>query len=52
MIEAARFHGVPIIRDVPVARALFELETGTEIPEALYEAVAEVLRSAWDGEDD
>ncbi|MGZ3417628.1 MAG: EscU/YscU/HrcU family type III secretion system export apparatus switch protein [Polyangiales bacterium] len=52
MIEAARLHGVPVIRDVPVARALFELETGTEIPEALYEAVAEVLKSAWEGEGD
>ncbi len=48
MIETARFYGIPIIRDVPVARALFELENGTEIPEALYEAVAEVLRAAWD----
>jgi type III secretion protein U len=52
MIEAARLHGVPIIRDVPVARALYELEAGIEIPEALYEAVAEILRAAWDGESD
>lgn len=52
MIEAAKLHGVPIIRDVPVAHALFELETGTEIPEALYEAVAEILQAAWDGEGD
>jgi flagellar biosynthesis protein FlhB len=47
MIEAARVYGVPIVRDVPVARALYELESGTQIPEALYEAVAEVLRAAW-----
>jgi type III secretion system FlhB-like substrate exporter len=38
---------VPIIRDVPVARALSELEVGEEIPEDLYEAVAEILREAW-----
>ena len=49
MVEAARAYGVPIVRDVPVARALFELEHGSEIPEALYEAVAEVLRAAWEG---
>lgn len=48
MVEAARAAGVPVIRDVPVARALYDLETGTDIPEALYEAVAEVLRAAWD----
>ncbi|GAC1353635.1 MAG: flagellar biosynthesis protein FlhB [Polyangiales bacterium] len=48
MIEAARAWGVPIVRDVPVARALHELEIGTEIPDALYEAVAEVLRAAGD----
>jgi flagellar biosynthesis protein FlhB len=51
MIEAARVYGVPVVRDVPVARALYELETGTEIPEALYEAVAEVLRAAWEDGD-
>jgi flagellar biosynthesis protein FlhB len=47
MIEAAREAGVPILRDVPLARALFDLEVGDEIPEALYEAVAIVLRAAW-----
>jgi flagellar biosynthesis protein FlhB len=49
IVEAAKLHGVPVIRDVPVARALIELDVGTEIPEALYEAVAEILRAAWDG---
>lgn len=43
IIEAAHAYGVPVVRDVPVARALAELELGDEIPEALYEAVAEVL---------
>jgi FlhB-like protein len=47
IIEAARAYGVPIVRDVPVARALNELEIGDEIPEALYEAVAEILREIW-----
>lgn len=44
--EAARAYGIPVLRDVPLARALFELEVGDEIPEALYEAVALVLREA------
>ncbi|HEY4159576.1 MAG TPA: EscU/YscU/HrcU family type III secretion system export apparatus switch protein [Polyangiaceae bacterium] len=47
IIEAARAYGVPVVRDVPVARALNELESGDEIPEALYEAVAEILREIW-----
>jgi len=36
--------GVPIVRDVPLARALFRIELDNEIPEDLYEAVAVVLR--------
>lgn len=48
IVDAARQYGVPVLRDVPLARALVELEIGDEIPEALYEAVAEILREAWD----
>jgi flagellar biosynthesis protein FlhB len=48
IIEAARAYGVPVLRDVPLARALSELEIGDAIPEALYEAVAEILREAWE----
>ena len=44
LIEAAHQYGVPVVRDVPVAHALKELALGDQIPEALYEAVAEVLR--------
>ncbi len=44
MIEAALRYGVPVVHDVPLAHALYELETGTAIPESLYEAVAEILR--------
>lgn len=47
MIAVAREAGVPIMRDVPLAQGLYELEVGEEIPEALYEAVAAVLRAAW-----
>ena len=49
--EAARAYGIPIVRDVPVARALAELEVGDTIPEALYEAIAEILREIWEAED-
>lgn len=47
IIDVARAHGVPIVRDVALARALRELEIDEEIPEDLYEAVAEILRLAW-----
>ncbi len=42
--EIARQHGVPIIRNVPLARALVELELDQEIPVELYETMAEILR--------
>ena len=48
IVQAAQAYGVPVLRDVPLARALIELETGDAIPEALYEAVAEILRAAWE----
>jgi flagellar biosynthesis protein FlhB len=47
MIDAARAYGVPVVRDVPVAHALEALQVGDEIPEALYEAIAEILREIW-----
>jgi flagellar biosynthesis protein FlhB len=47
MIDAARAYGIPIVRDIPVAHALKELAVGEEIPEELYEAVAEILREVW-----
>jgi flagellar biosynthesis protein FlhB len=50
LVEAAHAYGVPVVRDVPVAHALRELQLGDEIPEALYEAVAEVLRELMKGE--
>jgi type III secretion protein U len=44
IVKAAHDYGVPVVRDVPLARALVELSVGDSIPEALYEAVAEILR--------
>jgi type III secretion protein U len=42
--SAARRAGVPIVRDVPLARALHRLaEVGDEIPEQLYDAAAALI---------
>jgi flagellar biosynthesis protein FlhB len=50
ILDAAHAWGVPVVQDVPLARALDELELGDDIPEALYEAVAEILRELWERE--
>jgi type III secretion protein U len=50
IVEAARAYGVPVVRDVPLARALLELPIGDAIPEVLYEAVAEILRDVAESE--
>jgi flagellar biosynthetic protein FlhB len=42
--QIARSHGIPIIENRPLARALFrQVEVGRQIPAVLYKAVAEVL---------
>jgi FlhB-like protein len=43
IIAIAKKHNVPIVRNIPLARSLFTLELDDEIPEDLYEAVAEIL---------
>jgi flagellar biosynthesis protein FlhB len=43
IIEVAKRHRVPVVRNVPLAHKLFAVEVGLEIPEDLYAAVAEVL---------
>lgn len=44
IIEIAKEYGIPIIENVPLARALFRLvRVNQEIPAELYRAVAEVL---------
>ncbi len=45
--EIAKKNNVPMMRDVPLARALYEFDLDEEIPEELYETVAEVLRWAY-----
>jgi len=41
--ETARKHGVPIMEDKPLARALFKINLDSFIPEELYRAVAKIL---------
>lgn len=43
ILEIAREHKVPVIHNIGLAHSLFDLEIGHEIPEDLYEAVAEIL---------
>ena len=43
IIEMAKANNIPIMRNIPLAHALNRLEIGEEVPEELYEAVAEVL---------
>lgn len=48
ILEIARANNVPIMRNVPLAHALNKLEIGDEIPEELYDAVAEVLNFVYE----
>lgn len=41
--EIAAEHGVPVVEDKPLARALYKLEVGQVIPEELFQTVAKVL---------
>ena len=41
--QIARQHHIPIVRHVPLARALIELEVEDQIPSDFYDAVAEIL---------
>ncbi len=45
--EIARKHDVPIFEDRPLARALYKLDVGQEIPEMLYRAVAAILAQVY-----
>ncbi|HLT28608.1 MAG TPA: EscU/YscU/HrcU family type III secretion system export apparatus switch protein [Myxococcaceae bacterium] len=44
--EEAQRLGIPIVRDVPLARSLIPLDVGEAIPEELYRAAAVVLAHA------
>jgi flagellar biosynthesis protein FlhB len=46
IVEIAKNHNVPVIQNITLARSLFPLELEEEIPEELYETVAEILNLA------
>lgn len=41
--EIAKQYNVPVMKNVGLANALYRVDVGEEIPEDLYDAVAEVL---------
>ncbi|HZI05414.1 MAG TPA: EscU/YscU/HrcU family type III secretion system export apparatus switch protein [Archangium sp.] len=41
--EIARQYNIPVMKNVSLANALYRIDVGQEIPEELYDAVAEVL---------
>jgi len=41
--ELARAAGVPFMKNTTLAAALYRVDVGQEVPEELYDAVAEVL---------
>ena len=43
IIEIAKSNRIPVLRNVSLAWSLYALELGVEIPEELYDTVAEVL---------
>ncbi len=45
--EIARAAGVPIYENKPLARALYRIPLGGEVPEVLYKAVAEILAQVY-----
>ncbi|SDC78196.1 EscU/YscU/HrcU family type III secretion system export apparatus switch protein [Belnapia rosea] len=40
-------HGVPVVENPPLARALWRVETDTEIPAEHWQAVAEIIAYVW-----
>lgn len=43
IIRIARLYGVPVVSKKALARSLFDLEEDQEIPQELYEVVAQLL---------
>lgn len=47
ILATAREHEVPIYENADLVRILARLELGSEIPEALYRTLAEIIAFAW-----
>jgi type III secretion protein U len=46
MRKQAKEQGIPVVKDIPLARSLVHYDVGEEIPEELYKAAAAVLKVA------
>jgi flagellar biosynthetic protein FlhB/flagellar biosynthesis protein len=44
----AKQYNIPIMRNVPLANALYRIDVGQEVPEELYDAVAEILNFVYE----
>ena len=47
IIRTAHQENVPVHQDESLAQVLVSLETGTEIPSELYQAVAQIIAFVW-----
>jgi type III secretion protein U len=43
--------GIPVVRDIPLARSLVQFDVGEEVPEELYQAAAALLKVALEKKD-
>jgi flagellar biosynthetic protein FlhB/flagellar biosynthesis protein len=41
--EIAKKYNIPMMKNLPLANALYRVDVGQEVPEELYDAVAEIL---------
>ncbi|MCC6333359.1 MAG: EscU/YscU/HrcU family type III secretion system export apparatus switch protein [Myxococcales bacterium] len=44
--KQAQSQGIPVVRDIPLARSLVHYDVGEEVPEELYQAAAAILKVA------
>ena len=46
--EIARQNNIPLMKNVALANALYRVDVGQEVPEELYDAVAEILNFVYE----
>jgi type III secretion protein U len=49
--QEAKDLGIPVVRDIPLARSLVQFDVGEEVPEELYQAAAALLKVALEKKD-
>ena len=45
--ETAQAHGIPLVANPPLARALYRVELDADIPAEHFQAVAEIIAYVW-----